>query len=129
MLAQKNQQAKEQAAYYLSRTLIDYELRYIYMEKVCLIVVFVAKKLRHYMLNHTTYVISKEDPLKYMMSKMYHNSRMAKWIMFLSKFDLIFINQKSIKGQVIIDQLATAPMESSAPLQITLLDEGVFKFD
>lgn len=64
-----------------------------------------------------------------MISKMYHNSRIAKWIMFLLEFHLIFINQKSIKGQVIINQLATAPLESSAPLQITLLNEGVFKID
>lgn len=45
MLAQKNQQAKEQAIYYLSRTLIDYEIRYIYMEKVYLTMVFTTKKL------------------------------------------------------------------------------------
>lgn len=129
MLAQKKQQAKEQAVYYLSRTLIDYEVRYIYIEKVCLAMVFAAKKLRHYMLNHTTYVISKEDPLKYMMSKTYHNSHTAKWIMFLSEFDLVFISQKSIKGQVITDQLAAAPLESSSPLHISLSNEDIFKIN
>lgn len=64
-----------------------------------------------------------------MMRKTYHNSRTTKWIMFLFEFDLVFINQKSIKGQVIIDQLAVAPLESSSPLQISLLDENIFKID
>ena len=99
------------------------------MEKLCLAIVFVKNKMRYYMLNHTTYVIAKANPLKYMMSKTYHNSCTAKWIMFLSEFDLIFISQKSIKGQVITDQLAAAPMESSSPLQISLPNEDIFKID
>lgn len=49
--------------------------------------------------------------------------------MFLFEFDLVFINQKSIKGQVIADQLVAAPLESSSPLQISLLDEDIFKID
>lgn len=32
MLAQKNDQAKEQAIYYLNRTLVDYELCYAYID-------------------------------------------------------------------------------------------------
>ena len=32
MLAQKNDQANEQAIYYLNHTHIDYELRYVYIE-------------------------------------------------------------------------------------------------
>ena len=88
MLAQKNEYNKEQAIYYLSWTLVDYELKYVYMEKLCLAIVFAAKKLRHYMLNHTTYVIAKVNPLRYMMNKTYQNTRIAKWIMYLTKFDL-----------------------------------------
>lgn len=33
MLAQKNDQAKEQAIYYLNHTLVDYELHYVYIER------------------------------------------------------------------------------------------------
>lgn len=79
------------------------------------------------MLNHTTYVISKANPLKYMMSKAYHNMHTTKWIMFPSDFDLIFISEKSIKGQVIADQLVEVPIQDTTPLEITLLDEDVFK--
>lgn len=81
------------------------------------------------MLSHTTYVISKVDLLKYMMSKAYHNTCTTKWIKFLLEFDLIFINQKSIKGQVRTYQLAKAPIQATTPLEITLPDKDVFKID
>jgi len=68
-------------------------------------IVFATKKLRHYMLNHTTYVISKADLLKYMMNKTYQTTRKSKWIMHLIEFKLQFISKKSIKGQVIADYL------------------------
>jgi len=62
------------------------------MEKLCLAIIFAMKKLRHHMLNHTTYVIAKVDPLKYMRNKTYQNIRTSKWIMYLTKFDLQFIS-------------------------------------
>ena len=45
MLAQKNEHDKGQAIYYLSRTLVSYEIKYIYLEKLCLAIVFATKKL------------------------------------------------------------------------------------
>jgi len=97
MLAQKNENNKEQAIYHLIQNLVDYEIRYVYMEKLCLEIVFVTKKLRYYMLNNMNYVISKADSLKYIMNKMYQHIRTSKWIMHLIDFDLQFITQKSIK--------------------------------
>lgn len=78
MLAQKNENNKEQAIYYLSRTLVGYEIKYLCLEKLCLAMVFTTIKLRYHMLNHTTYVISKVDPYKYMMNKTYQNARTSK---------------------------------------------------
>ncbi|XP_057854792.2 uncharacterized protein LOC131064621 [Cryptomeria japonica] len=50
---------------------------------------------------------------------------MAKWAMLLSEFDLHFINQKSIKGQVIANQLANAPSDNSFPTLDLFPDEDV----
>lgn len=93
MLAQKNDLGHEQAIYYLNWTLVDYKLFYIYMEHLFLAIIFIAKKLHHYMLNHMIYIISHANPLQYMMSKIYHNLRTLKWLMFLLKFDLEFISR------------------------------------
>jgi len=81
------------------------------------------------MLNHTTYVVAKADPLKYMMNKTYQNTRTYKWIMHLTKFDLQFIIQKSIKGKYIVHYLVEAPLCNDKPLIIELLDEHIFQLD
>lgn len=49
--------------------------------------------------------------------------------MFLFEFDLIFISQNFVKGQIIADQLLEAPIQKNTPLEITLPDEDVFKID
>lgn len=64
-----------------------------------------------------------------MMSKIYHNSRTSKWLMFLSEFDLKFIHQKYIKGQVIANQLADIPLQDNFPLYINLPNKDIFQVD
>ncbi|KAM0989191.1 hypothetical protein COP1_013113 [Malus domestica] len=68
-LAQENEDQKEIALYYLSRTLTSAELNYSPIEKMCLALVFVVQKLRHYMHAYTIHLFAKVDPIKYVMSK------------------------------------------------------------
>jgi len=49
--------------------------------------------------------------------------------MYLNEFDLQFISQKSIKGQVIADHLAEAYLQDDNPLVIELPDEHIFQLD
>ena len=46
--------------------------------------------------------------------------------MLLIEYDLEFVNQKIIKGQVIVDQLAEAPLHDSQPLSLNFLDDSIF---
>ena len=71
------------------------------------------------MLNHTTYLIAKIDPLKYLLSKVSLIGRAAKWVLILSEFDIVYKDRKAIKGQVIADQLVEAP---STPWNFFLMD-------
>ena len=50
------------------------------------------------MLNHTTYLIAKIDPLKYLLSKAALTGRAAKWVLILSEFDIVYKDHKAIKG-------------------------------
>ena len=52
LLAQENDEGKECALYYLSRTLNGAELNYTPIEKMCLALMFAIKKLRHYLQAH-----------------------------------------------------------------------------
>ena len=66
LLAQNNDEGKENALYYISRTLVAAEHNYSPIERVCLALVFVVQKLRHYLLAHSVTLISKADPLRYL---------------------------------------------------------------
>ena len=123
LLAQLDDARKERVIYYISHTLVGYELNYTPMEKACLAVVFSTQKLRHYMLSHAVQLISKIDPLKYMLSRTVLTGHLAKWVMLLSEFDIQYIDRKSIKGQAIADHLADAPLVADHPLVMEFLDE------
>ena len=45
LLAQSDEMDKERAIYYISRTLVAYEINYIGIEKACLAIVFASQKL------------------------------------------------------------------------------------
>lgn len=68
LLAQHNEERKERAIYYISRSLVGYELNQTTIEHTCLVFVFSTQKLRHYMLNHETLSVAKIDPLKYLLN-------------------------------------------------------------
>lgn len=106
LLAQQDEEGKERVVYYISRTLIGYELNYTQIERECLAVVFASQKLRHYMLSHKVHLVAQFDPLKYLMNRATLTGRLAKWVMILSEFDIEYVSRKAIKGQIIADQLA-----------------------
>ena len=98
LLAQNNDQGKENALYYLSRTLVGAEHNYTPIEKICLALVFAVQKLWHYMLAHSVTLISRADPLKYLMTKPMPSGKLAKWSLILSEFEIKYVPQKAIKG-------------------------------
>lgn len=100
-------------------------MNYSVIEKACLVVVFTSQNLRHYMLAHTTCLIEKVDPLKYLLSKASLIGRLAKWVMILNEFDIEYTKHKEIKGQVIANQLVEALLIDHQPLYIEFLDDSV----
>ena len=58
LLAQNDEQGREWAIYYISRTLVGYELNYSLIEESCLVFVFATQKLRQYMLHQKTMLVS-----------------------------------------------------------------------
>jgi hypothetical protein len=116
LLAQNNDDGKEMSLYYLSHTLLGAECNYPDIEKICLSLVFAAKKLHHCMLEHTIHLVSRSDPLHYILSKMTLSGRMAKWTMFLSQFNIVFVPQKAMKGQALANFLAGHPIPDYFPI-------------
>ena len=92
--------------YYNSKKMLVYEEKYSPLEKTCVALVWVTRKLRHYMLAFKVLLIARMDPLKYLMEKPVQDGKMAKWVLLLSEFDIKYMTQKFVKGRAIIDHLA-----------------------
>ena len=60
---------KEQDVYYLSKKFTEYESKYSSVEKLCCALAWTAWRLRQYMLYHTTWLIAKLNPIKYIFEK------------------------------------------------------------
>ena len=52
-------QGMQQLIYYVSKTLVDAETRYLPLEKLVLVVVHATRKLPYYFQAHTIYVLTK----------------------------------------------------------------------
>ena len=60
---------KEHAIYYLSKKFTEYESKYPLVEKMCCALAWTVQRLRQYLLYHTTWLIFKLDPIKYIFEK------------------------------------------------------------
>ncbi|KAI0519707.1 hypothetical protein KFK09_007166 [Dendrobium nobile] len=125
LLAQVNDEGKENALYYLSRRLLPTEIRYPTIEKHCLALIFAVQKLRHYMLSHQVNLISSVNPLQYLMTRPTLSGRLARWSMILLQFEITFIPLRVVKGQAVADFLAAHPLPAESPLNDDLPDEQI----
>ena len=116
---------KEQVIYYLSKKFTNYEAKYSVLEKTCCALAWAAHRLRQYMLRHTTWLISKIDPIKYIFEKPVLNGRIARWHMLLSEYDIQYVPQKAIKGSVIADYLAENPISDPEQIRFEFPDENI----
>ena len=104
---------------------MDYESRYSPLEKMCCALVWAAQRLRQYMLYHTTWLIAKLDPIKYVFEKLSLSERIARWQVLLSEFDILYVSQKAIKGSTTADFLAERANEEYEPMSFDFPDEDL----
>ncbi|XP_022751308.1 uncharacterized protein LOC111300005, partial [Durio zibethinus] len=120
---------KERAIYYLSKKFTDYESKYSPLEKMCCALTWTARRLRQYMLYHTTWLIAKLDPIKYIFEKPSLTGRIARWQVMLSEYDIIYVTQKAIKGSAIAEFLADRAVEDYEPMKLDFPDEDVMAIE
>ena len=53
MLAQLNDSGKKRAIYYLSKRILEYECKYLMIERLCLALVWATRRLRHYVIEYS----------------------------------------------------------------------------
>ncbi|KAL5547360.1 hypothetical protein UlMin_007047 [Ulmus minor] len=110
-LIAQEKEGVERPIYYLSRMTRGVECNYSPIERQCLALVYVAQRMRHYMLAHRTHLVSKSNPLRYMMRNPIPSSRLTRWILALSEFDIQIVPPTTKKSQALAELLAAFPIE------------------
>ena len=103
----------QKPVYYVSKSLHEAEVRYLPLEKAILVVVHATRKLPHYFQAHTVVVLT-QLPLKSMFRTADYTGRIAVWNTILGAFDIKYLPQTFIKGQIIVDlvvEFAEPPAE------------------
>ena len=95
MLAQLDDSGKERAIYYLSKRMLEYEMRYVMIDHLYLVLVWATRRSRHYMIEYLVCLISQLDALRYLFDRPALTSRLMRWLVLLSEFDIQYVSQKS----------------------------------
>ncbi|RVW25140.1 Retrovirus-related Pol polyprotein from transposon 17.6 [Vitis vinifera] len=125
MLAQLDDLGKEQAIYYLSKRMLEYECKYIMIERLCLVVVWATRRLRHYMTEYSMLLVSRLDPLRYLFDRPVMTGRLMRWLVLLTEFDIHYVTQKSVKGSIVADHLASLPISDDRSVDDDFPDEQI----
>ena len=116
---------KEQAIYYLSKRMLDYETRYVMIERYCLALVWATRQLRHYMIEYSVHLISRLDPLRYLFDRPALVGRLIRWLVLLTEFDIHYVTRKSIKGSIVAYHLASLPISDGRAIDDDFPNEDV----
>src|ERR1051325_83633 len=77
------------------------------------------------MLTHTTLLISKMDPIKYIFEKPALSGRIARWQMILTEYDIQYTTQKVIKGSIVADHLDHQAVDDYQSMHFEFPDEDI----
>ncbi|GAU29790.1 hypothetical protein TSUD_293580 [Trifolium subterraneum] len=107
-------EGEEKPIYFVSRTLRGAETRYQKFEKLSLVVVITARKLRQYFQSHQV-VVKTDYPIKNVLRKPDLVGRMVAWSVELSEFDIMYVPRGAIESQALADfvlELTNPPSEN-----------------
>ena len=85
-------------------------MRYVMIEYLCLVLVWAIGRLRHYMTEYSVCLISRLDLLRYLFDRLALTGRLMRWLVLLTEFNIQYVLQRSIKGSIITDHLASLPI-------------------
>ena len=88
MLAQLDDSGKERAIYYPSKRMLEYECRYIMIERLCLALAWATRRLRHYVTDYSILLVSRFDPLRYLFDRHVLTDRLMRYVVLLTEFDI-----------------------------------------
>lgn len=79
---------KECAIYYQSKKMVTYESNNNPIEKTCMALVWECKNLRCYIVAFEMRLITRINPLKYLMKQFVLIGKTLRWVAFMKEFDI-----------------------------------------
>ena len=95
------------------------------IERYYLALVWATRKLRHYMTEYSMHLISRLDPLRYLFDRPALVGPLIRWLVLLTEFDIHYVTQKSIRGSIVVDQLALLPVSDGRAIDDDFPNEDV----
>ena len=77
------------------------------------------------MLCHTTWLITKLDPIKYIFEKSPLLGRIARWQVLLFEYDIRYMSQKATKGSAMAEFFAERASKDYEPIEFDFPDEDL----
>ena len=105
--------------------MLDYETRYVMIEHYYLALVWATHRLRYYMTKYSMYLISYLDPLRYLFDRPALVGRLMRLLVLLIDFDIHYVTQKSIRGSIVADHLASLPVSDGRAIDDDFPNEDV----
>ena len=103
--------------------MLEYECKYIMIERLCLALVWATRRLRHYVTEYSIFLFSRLDPLRYLFDRPVLTGRLMRWLVLLTEFDIQYMTQKLVKGSIVADHLASLPISDDRPINEDFPDE------
>ena len=95
----------QRPVYYVSKSLHEFEVHYLPLEKAILAVVHATRKLPNYFQSHIVVVLT-QLLLKSLLRSADYTGRISKWGTILGAFDIKYIPRTFVKGQILADLVA-----------------------
>ena len=103
--------------------MLEYECKYIMIEHLCLALIWVTKRLKHYMIEYIIRLVLQLDPLRYLFDRPILIGRFMRWLVLLTEFNIQYVTQKLVNGSIVVDHLASLPVSDDKPIDDDFPDE------
>ena len=75
------------------------------------------------MIEYSICLVSRLDPLRYLFDKPVLTGKLMRWLVLLREFDIQYVTQKSVKGSIVTNHLASLPVSDDKPIDDDFIDE------
>ena len=75
------------------------------------------------MTEYSILLVSQLDPLRYLFDRPVMIGRLMRWLVLLIELDIQYVTQKSVKGSVVADHLASLLVSDDKPIDVDFPDK------